>query len=254
MITIFTFIFGAMIGSFLNVLIYRLPLSLNWVNKRSFCPKCKVKIPFYQNIPIVSYAIQLGRCRACSEKISPQYLFIELLTAVVAVFFLPPKYTNSSLFEYFFFFSIFCVFLVHFLIDLKHQILPDELNIYLALLFLFYGFFKLPLLHVIIGGAFGFGFPYLVAYVFYKWKGIEGLGGGDIKLFGALGLYLGPMGIMQNIFLSCLVGSIVGVLLIGLKVIDRTKPIPFGPFIIIAASFQIFFPSFLVDLNRWFLF
>ena len=107
-------------------------------------------------------------------------------------------------------------------------------------------------MHIILGGCLGFGFPYVVAYIFLKWKGIEGLGGGDIKLFGALGIYLGPQGVMQNIFLSCLLGSIIGVSLIILKLIDKKKPIPFGPFIIIAAIIQIFFPSLLVGVDKLF--
>jgi leader peptidase (prepilin peptidase)/N-methyltransferase len=140
---------------------------------------------------------------------------------------------------------------VHFIVDIKHQILPDGINLYLAAMFLVAAFFGKTYLHWIGGGLIGFGFPYLISYLFYKIKGQIGLGGGDIKLWGALGIYLGPLGILQNIFLSCFVGAIFGGTLIAFKVIKRENHIPFGPFIIISASFQIFFTSYFEDLLRY---
>ena len=180
-LSVFIFIFGAMIGSFLNVLIYRLPKEMNWVSKRSHCPNCNIQIPFYRNIPIITFILQLGKCHHCKSKIGFTYPFVELLTAIVGLLLFPKHINLDNLLFYSFYFSIFCVFLVHFIIDVRHQILPDELNLYLFCIFAFYGFFKLNIFEVIIGGIIGFGFPYLVAYLFYKFKGIEGLGGGDIK-------------------------------------------------------------------------
>ena len=154
---------------------------------------------------------------------------------------LAPKVIDpQELLNFFFFFSVFCVFLVHFIVDLKHQILPDSLNIYLAVLFLMITIFNYPWSHWLVGGALGFGFPLIVSWVFYQLKGQIGLGGGDIKLYGALGIYLGPIGIMQNLFLSCFLGAIVGLTLIGTKVIKRENPIPFGPFILVVGAVQIF--------------
>ena len=232
-----------MIGSFLNVLIYRLPLEIDWIYLRSFCPKCNNKIPIWHNIPIFSFVFQRGKCNSCQERISWQYPVVELLTAFSFLVLFPKNINLDALYNYLFLVAVFSAFIVHFIVDIKHKILPDQVNIYLALLFVVYGFFKLPLMHVFLGGVIGFFIPYSVAYAFYKLKGIEGLGGGDIKLYGALGLYLGPQGIMTNIFLSCLLGSLVGVLLILTKVLDRNQPLAFGPFIVISAFSQIFFPS-----------
>lgn len=241
------FIFGSMIGSFLNVLIYRLPKNENIVFPRSACPHCKNAIPWYLNFPILSFLFLRGKCFYCKAKISALYPLIELMTGVACIFFIPAQLSNNAFLTSILYFSIFCIFLVHFVIDIKHQILPDGLNIALALIFM-----VLTLLnnswqdwhHWPLGGLIGFGFPYLITWLFYVVRGQIGLGGGDIKLFGCLGLYLGPMGIIYNIFLSCVLGSIIGVSLIVFKIIDRKSPIPFGPFILLTASFQIFFPKY----------
>jgi leader peptidase (prepilin peptidase)/N-methyltransferase len=140
---------------------------------------------------------------------------------------------------------------VHFIIDVKHQVLPDSINIYLGLLFFMVALFTRPWSHWLIGASFGFGFPLLVSWIFYQIRGQIGLGGGDIKLYGVLGIYLGPMGIMQNIFLSCFLGAIVGLILMLAKIIKRDNPIPFGPFILIVASVQIFFEQWFNQLLRY---
>jgi len=130
-----------------------------------------------------------------------------------------------------------------FLIDLRFKIIPNGLNLYLAILYLVYAVIYLPLNHWLIGGLLGIGFPLIITWIFYLIKGEVGLGGGDIKLFGVLGLYLGPVGLIYNIFFSCFLGSIVGLSLMAMKKMDRKNPIPFGPFIILIASWQMFFPD-----------
>lgn len=230
-----------MIGSFLNALIYRLPREINIAFPRSACPVCKKTIPWYENIPIVSFLFLRGKCSTCKNKISWSYPAVELLTASFAFFIAPKNFNPESAMVFFFFFSVFCVFLVHFIVDLKHRILPDSLNLYLAALFFLFSFFNYPWPHWVLGGGLGLGFPLLVSWIFYLLKNQVGLGGGDIKLYGALGLYLGPLGIMQNIFLSCFLGALIGIILIVLKFIKKDNPIPFGPFIIVVAAFQIFF-------------
>jgi len=242
-LTIFATIFGLLVGSFLNALIYRLPRGINVAFPRSSCTECKKIISWYENIPIISYVFLKGRCSGCGTQISWQYPAIEFVAALFAFFIAPKTINSSDLLNFFFFFSVFSAFLVHLIVDLKHQILPDSINIYLALLFLVISLFTQVWTHWLIGGAIGLGFPLLVSWIFYQLKGEVGLGGGDIKLFGALGLYLGPIGIMQNIFLSCFLGALIGILLIATKLIKRENPIPFGPFIIIVAAFQIFAES-----------
>lgn len=245
---VFAALFGAIVGSFLNALIYRLPREINIAFPRSSCPECKKLITWYENIPVLSFIFLKGKCSGCGTQISRQYPLVELGCGVFAALIAPRDFEPSSLINFFFFFSVFSAFLVHFIVDLKHQILPDSINIYLALLFLLVSFMNNSWTHWLIGGALGLGFPLLVSWVFYLLKGQVGLGGGDIKLYGALGIYLGPIGVMQNIFLSCFLGALIGLVLIGTKVIKRDNPIPFGPFIIIVGAFQIFLESWFKHL------
>lgn len=244
-LTLIATLFGAIVGSFLNALIYRLPRGINIAFPRSSCPSCHKVISWYENIPVISWLFLKAKCSGCGVRISWEYPAIEILCAIFAAAIAPKELNPDSLINFLFFFSIFSAFVVHFIVDVKHQVLPDSINIYLALLFLMISIFTSPWTHWLIGGVLGLGFPLLVSWVFYLLKGQVGLGGGDIKLYGALGIYLGPIGVMQNIFLSCFLGAIVGIALIASKVIKRENPIPFGPFIIIVAGFQIF-------LEGWF--
>lgn len=184
-----------------------------------------------------------GKCSYCGEKISWQYPLIELLCCLIAVLLAPNKFKAEQFLIFAFYFSVFCVFLAHFIIDLRHQILPDGLNLYLALLFFGHSLIFRSWQHWLLGGFIGFGMPLLITWLFYKLRGKIGLGGGDIKLFGALGIFLGPLHVIYNIFLSCMLGSVVGIFLILLKKMDAQKAIPFGPYIIIVAALQIFFPN-----------
>ncbi len=236
------------VGSFLNALIYRLPREINIAFPRSSCPECKKIITWYENIPVVSYLFLRGKCSGCGTKISIQYPLVEAVCGVFAFLLAPKDIEPSSLLNFFFFFSVFAAFVVHFIVDLKHQILPDSVNIYLAAIFLLVTVLQEPWTHWLIGGGLGLGFPLLVSWVFYLLKNQVGLGGGDIKLYGALGIYLGPIGIMQNIFLSCFLGAVVGIILIATKIMKRDNPIPFGPFIIVVGFVQIFAGSWFKHL------
>ncbi len=247
-LSLFSAIFGLLVGSFLNALIYRLPRGINIAFPRSSCTECKKIILWYENIPVVSYLFLRGKCSGCKTRISWEYPFVEILTALFAFLIAPASLNPQDLMNFFFFFSVFCAFLVHFIVDLKHQVLPDSINIYLALLFFMISAFSNPWTHWLIGGALGLGFPLLVSWIFYLLKGQVGLGGGDIKLYGALGIYLGPIGVMQTLFLSCFLGALVGIVLIATKLIKRENPIPFGPFILIVASVQIFANDFFKHL------
>lgn len=247
-VLVFTTLFGLLVGSFLNALIYRLPRGINIAYPRSSCTSCQKVILWYENLPILSYLFLRGRCSKCKSKISIEYPLVELGTAVVAYLMAPRELSVTAIMSFFFFFSVFCCFLVHFIVDLKHQILPDGINIYLAILFFVISFINYNWTHWVLGGAIGLGFPLLVTWIFYLIKGQVGLGGGDIKLFGALGIYLGPVAVMQNIFISCMLGAVVGLVLMGLKIIKKENPIPFGPFILVVGAVQIFFPNIFQQL------
>jgi len=248
---VLVFIFGTMIGSFLNALIYRLPRGINIAIPRSSCPHCNHQIKWFENIPLLSYLFLAGKCSNCKTPISLRYPLVELYMGIVAIFLAPHDLEPQSLYSFFFFFSIMSVFVVHFLVDMEHQILPDSLNAYLAIIFFLSVILSKPYYYFLTGAAIGVLFPLGVSYLFYKLKGQVGLGGGDIKLWGALGIYLGPMGIVQNIFLSCFLGAVIGLILIMLKITKREDPIPFGPFIIIIATLQIFFHSLYQQLMNY---
>lgn len=138
----------------------------------------------------------------------------------------------------------------HFQIDLGHKILPDSLNIILFSLFLSYATVHYDWKFWLLGGAIGLLFPLTVTWLFYLLRGQIGLGGGDIKLYGILGIFLGTEMVLKNIFLSCFLGAIVGVCLIATKKMSKENPIPFGPFILIVAFIQIFFPDIFDLFNR----
>ena len=248
LLLVFFFVFGAIIGSFLNVLIHRLPLGENFVFPRSRCPHCQKLIVWYENIPLLSFLFLKGRCSSCKGEISKRYPLVELLTALAAVYLSYfASWTLPGMLVFIFQMLVFCILLVHFFIDWKHQILPDSLNLVLGAAFLAYALIHFSWQHWVIGAAVGAGFPLLVTWLFYLTRGQIGLGGGDIKLFGVLGIYLGPLAIIHTIFLSCFVGALYGGGAILLKKMDKSKPIAFGPFIILVALLQIFFPSFFAE-------
>jgi leader peptidase (prepilin peptidase)/N-methyltransferase len=248
----YAFIVGCMIGSFLNVVILRLPLEKNLVSDRSGCPKCGTQLKWYHNIPVFSFLVLRGRCAFCGQRISWRYPLIEILTGLIAYWLLPDHLHMGNLGIYLFFISIACVFICHFFIDIDHQLLLDKLNIYLLIFIIPYVVFNYHWIHWLLGGTLGFGVPLLVTWLFYKIRGQVGLGGGDIKLFGILGLLLGPMGIFFTIFLSCFVGAIVGLIMIAMKKTTKEKTLPFGPSIILVASFQIYFPELASHFQSWF--
>lgn len=246
---IWIFFFGMLIGSFLNVVIHRVPKNESVVKPRSKCPNCGHMIKWYQNIPVISWLFLKGKCANCGFKIPIKYPLIELLVGFIAYNLFPEDLSPEALFGFAYFFSVACILLSHFVIDIEHQLLPDKINIYFLLITLPYVILTMPYMHWLLGGVFGFFGPLAVTWIFYKLRGQIGLGGGDIKLFGILGLLLGPVGIMHNIFMSCFLGAVIGIILITTKKLDKNAPLAFGPYIILVASFQIFFPSYFEMVN-----
>jgi prepilin signal peptidase PulO-like enzyme (type II secretory pathway) len=244
---IFAGILGLLVGSFLNVIIHRLPQGKDIVVARSACPCCGNLISWYFNIPVVAWLYLRGKCSHCDQKIHWRYPLIELSVGLVFYVTFPSDMTYYPLLNWFFKSYFFCVLTCHFFIDLKHRLLLDKLNLALFVLVLPFSLIFYAPMHWLMGAVIGFAAPYGVSWAFYKLKGKIGLGGGDIKLWTVLGLFLGPFGIMENIFLSCLLGSIVGVGLIAFKKYDRDLGIPFGPFIIIVSLLQLYFPH----LPKW---
>jgi leader peptidase (prepilin peptidase)/N-methyltransferase len=243
-LSVYVFLFGSLIGSFLNVIIYRLPRNEDFVYKRSACTHCGYQIPWYLNIPLLGFIIIKGKCRSCGVKVSYRYFIVELVAAIMAVYLFPENLGYKELAFYLVNYATFCILLCHFWIDVDHHILPNSLNLYLLFISLPLIFFYGNILFSLIGLLVGLFIPGLVAYIFYKIKGVEGLGMGDIKLYGILGLLLGAEGVSLNIFLSCFLGAFTFIILQALKKVDRNTPIAFGPFIIVVAFIQLFFPHY----------
>jgi len=228
------FIFGAVIGSFLNVCIYRIPRSKSIVKPNSFCPACEKPIKFYDNIPIVSYIILGGKCRHCGAKISKRYPFVELLTAVIFLIIYRRCGLSYELLVQMVFVSLLIT--ISF-IDYDFQIIPDVLSVGgmvfgLLIAFVRPGFrFMDAFYGVLIGG----GVLFIIAYGYQLIAKREGMGGGDIKLLAMIGSFTGFKGVLFSLIGGSIIGSLVGIPLMLMKKENMKYAIPFGPFLSCAA-------------------
>ena len=255
LVLIYTLILGVIIGSFLNTLIYRLPIMLGFVEKnhnfkkfnlcvpRSFCDKCYIKIPFYLNIPIISYLILKGKCFSCKSSISFKYPAIEILTGLVFIWL--TLFINFS-YELIFISLLSCALIVLAFIDLKYLVLPNTLTYSLICFGLLINFFYsiTPFLSAILGCSLGYlGFLF-IEKVFYLIKKSEGLGRGDAKLVAAIGAWVGLNYLPVVILLAACTGIIFFISLILVRKIpihqSLNLPIPFGAFL--ASSCIIIIP------------
>ena len=236
---ILSVVLGAIVGSFLNVCIYRIPSGKSIVLPASHCPVCKNPIKIYDNIPVISYIILRGKCRNCNERISPIYPAIELLTAVMSLI-LFRKYGLSL--EYLFSFVFTCALIVITFIDLRHQIIPDVITLPGIPLFALAAIFFMDVTprDSLIGILAGGGFLYLIAFGYKLLTKREGMGGGDIKLLAMLGGFLGWQSLWFIIMASSLIGAVAGISAMICKGKDIKYAIPFGPFLSIGAVAYIF--------------
>ena len=239
---IFLTVAGAAIGSFLNVLIHRVPTGQSIVFPPSHCPKCKKGIRFYDNIPIVSYLMLRGRCRDCQEKISLRYPFVEAITAFLSLF-LFWKFGLSS--HYLFSFAFTCALIIITFIDLDHQIIPDVITLPgIPIFFLIAVFFMgIPWLEALLGILIGGGCLFAIAFLYEVITKREGMGGGDIKLLAMLGAFLGWKSLFFILFVSSLLGAVVGISVMMARGKDMKYAVPFGPFLSIAAVAYLFVGS-----------
>lgn len=231
------FILGLCLGSFANVLIYRLPRNLSIFKPRSFCPKCNTSIKWYHNIPVISYILLSGKCKYCREKISIQYPIVEILNAIFFTFLWVKSLNKLNFIIY----SIFVFYLIVIsFIDFEHKIIPDILSISLALIGLILSPFNTALaeklsvriLYSLFGLTFGLIVFLLISYIGKKLFKKEALGEGDIKLAMGLGSFLGPQKLIFSLFIGSLAGTLVSLLLIYiLKKKAWGEYIPFGPFL-----------------------
>ena len=247
---VISIIFGAMIGSFLNVCIHRLPKEESIARPGSHCPKCKTPIRFYDNIPLLSYLLLRGKCRYCQASISIQYPIVEAITALSS-FFLFITFGVSLSFIYYF--SFVAALIVITVIDLYHQIIPDVISLPGVVIGLL-GSLIIPQITFwssLIGVLSGGGSLFLVATV-YQWLfKREGMGGGDVKLLAMIGAFLGWKAVILTILLSSFIGSIIGITVMFIKEKDFKYAIPFGPFLALGAVISLFFGE---NLISWYLY
>ncbi|MDD2400714.1 MAG: prepilin peptidase [Clostridia bacterium] len=246
-IVIFFFLIGIIIGSFLNVCIYRLPKNENIVFPPSHCPSCQNRLRPKDLIPVMSFLLLKGKCRYCGEKIHWRYPVIEMINGLGwSVIILNYGVTIQG----FVGIILFSLSLVIASIDLEHYIIPDSLVLVLILSGIIYHIVSrnLSLINILLGTVIGFTIPFVLALI-----SRGGMGGGDIKLCTAIGMWLGLPGVFLALFLSSFVGSIVGITLIVTKIRQRKEPIPFGPFLVLGFFVTFFFQKEILTLY-WSLF
>ncbi len=249
LILIFVFIIGALLGSFANVLIYRLPRSESVVRPGSRCPECGNAIAWYDNIPIVSYLVLKGRCRSCRQGISWRYPAVEAVNAllylgIVLRMGIGPRTAVLALFA--------TALLVVTFIDLDHRIIPNVIS--------FPGMAAGVVLSLIpghpepvdsiIGLLVGGGFLYAVAAVYFFLTKREGMGMGDVKLLGMIGAFLGWQALPVTVLFAALTGSVIGLIAMKIHKEGTTYAVPFGPFLSLGAMAHVFFGR---ELILWYL-
>ena len=239
-------------GSFANVCIYRLPKDKQIVSGRSYCPKCKKKIPWYDNLPLISFIILNKRCRNCSKVISLRYFFVELLSGII---FLYIFYSFNNPLVIIFLFILSLILIMIFFIDLENFIIPDILNFSIIILALIKNFlpnFQTSLIQdinqSIIGGIVGYLSIWLIIFIYKTIKKIDGMGLGDAKLMAGIGFLFGWQSIPFILFVS----SLIGLVFVAPSLFNRQKnmrsEIPFGPFIIAAGVIYFMYGNYLYDL------
>lgn len=250
------FVFGAVVGSFLNVCIVRLPKGESLISPSSHCRACKTPILFYDNVPLLSYVYLRGRCRFCRELISPRYFVVELLMASLSV----------ALFHRF---GLGLPFVVEFVfvaallviafVDLDVRIVPDIISVpgiglgfLISVVIFFLGVDGLSVIpspmSSLVGIVSGGGFLMLVAWAYYFFTGIEGMGGGDVKLLAMIGGFLGWPSVPMTLFSASLTGSIAGLVLMVKTGSDGKFALPFAPFLCFGALIYIFSGKELIAL------
>ena len=234
-------LFGAVVGSFLNVVILRLPSDGESIAfPASHCPICKTPLHWYENIPVLSYLFLFGKCGHCKTKISLQYPLIELTMAGLSAALM---YKFGLGFDFAGLFILSAALLVIIVIDIHHQIIPDVISLPGIIAGLLFSVFSATLTwqSSLIGIAVGGGVLYTIALAYFLIRKIDGMGGGDIKLLAMIGAWLGWQSLPFVIFASSLSGTIVGLIAMGYQKKGGRTRIPFGPFLSIAALIFIFF-------------
>ncbi|HCS75559.1 MAG TPA: prepilin peptidase [Clostridiales bacterium] len=240
---------GMMLGSFFNVCIYRIPRAESIVFPPSHCTSCGTRLKWLDLFPLFSWLFLRGRCRSCKSKISIQYPLVELITGLLYMLLYLKFGFSDSFLTYLILASILIITTA---IDIEHQIIPDELvfiGIIAGVVLVLTGLsvhWKDALIGLLVGGGTFLAVALLSEWILKK----EGMGGGDIKLMGMIGLFLGWKLTVLSILLSIYAGGLIGGLLLILKIKKRGDAIPYGPFIAVGTIISIFFGN---ELITWYL-
>ena len=235
------FVFGTIIGSFLNVVILRLPLpGTSVVFPASHCPNCKTALKWYENIPILSYLFLGGKCGHCKNRISLQYPTVELLTGLMAAGNIAAFGLSVATLILF----AFCATLITIIwIDIHHQIIPDVISKPGIIIGFCFSFIS-PIVNwqdSLIGLVTGWAIFFTISFAYRLIRGQEGLGGGDAKLLALLGAFLGWQSLLFIIFTSSFTGSIAGLIAMPIQKKGGSTRIPFGPFLALSGLSYLFF-------------
>ena len=272
MIAVIIFVFGLVIGSFLNVCILRIPSAKSIVLPASHCPSCGTPIKPYDNIPVVSWLVLAGRCRKCKARISAMYPMVELATGLLFLACYLVFGLNAAALKW----AIFAALLVVLTItDLRERILPDKVNFAGLGLGLLLSFFTPPVdgtapwlanhlfvypppdavlsfADALIGAGVASGLLWVVAEGYFRARGREGMGLGDVKMMAMVGAFLGVQRALLTILLGSLLGSLIGVAVISIGRKGRDFELPFGTFLGAGAMLVVFFGSAAIDWYRTF--
>lgn len=229
------FIFGIIFGSFFNVVGLRTPKKEPFYQGRSYCPNCQTNLSWYELIPIFSYLIQRGKCRHCQQPIAKLYPIMELLTGLLFAF----SYIQIGLtLELVIALLLVSLSIILTVSDLTYMLIPNKILLFFLPFFIILRIISplAPWYDALIGGTVGF---LLIMIIILISKG--GMGAGDMKLFGVLGIILGWKLTLLTLFIASLVGAVIGGILMATKKIKRGQPIPFGPYILLVALISFFF-------------
>lgn len=236
---VFAFMTGCCLGSFFNVVIYRLPDGSSIVHPGSQCPNCRHPIAFYDNIPLLSFLVLGGRCRHCRQRISLRYPLVEAVTGFLTLFLfraygLTPQFFIESLF-------VFLLILITF-IDLDKYLIPDVLSLSGIVAGFVLSFFtpRLTWVDSLVGILLGGGFLYLIAVGYHYFRRKEGMGGGDIKLLAMIGAFVGLPGVVFTVLVASITGTILGIWVMARTRKGLSTMLPFGPFLSLGAVCHLF--------------
>jgi leader peptidase (prepilin peptidase)/N-methyltransferase len=243
---VFTFAFGLILGSFVNVVIYRLPRGKSIVFPSSACPACGKDIAPYDNVPILSYMMLRGRCRHCRTVISVRYPFVELVVGLASL----AAYFRQGLgLEYLCELGFVAAMVALVFIDYDHRVLPNAITVPGAVLGLLLAWPRetVTVKDSLVGALLGAGLLFLVAEVYLRVRKIEGLGMGDVKMMGMVGAFLGWKGVLLTLFLGSLLGTLVGLIVMAHQRKGLKTALPFGTFLGITAVAAQFVGPPLID-------